>query len=180
MRTNLCTLFLLVALPCSFVNADTLNYTVTAAGAGEDLYQFTLSNTGSTGGTLSDLFVALPIDINDVLTSTIGTPAGWGDSNGGLLFFGPDGGPSTSFIEWTADFSGTHDVHIGTALTGFSFRTLQPINGPITFGLNGSTTLDTAVPGSSVPEPPTLLVLLFAIALLGFGRMLRPQAKGAK
>jgi len=101
MRTNLCTLFLLVTLPCSFVNADTLKHTVTPAGAGEDFYQFALSNTGTNGGTLSDLFLALPIDINDVLTSTIGTPAGWGDPIGGLLFFGPNGGPSTSFIEWT-------------------------------------------------------------------------------
>ncbi len=31
--------------------------------------------------------------------------------------------PSTSFIEWTADFSGTHDVAIESVLTGFS---LQP------------------------------------------------------
>ena len=172
MKTKLCILFLLLVLPCTLVKADTLKYTVTLAGAGEDFYQFTLSNTGGTGSTLSDLFLGLPVDISDVLTATIGTPAGWGNPNGGLLFFGPDGRPSTSFIEWTADFSGVDNVQIGIALTGFSFRTLQPINGPITFALNSSTSFDTAVPLASVPEPSPFVLLLFA-AVLGFGHVLR-------
>jgi hypothetical protein len=71
--------------------ADQLNYTVTTGiGAGRTLYQFTLTNTGDTGGTPFDLFLALPTDISNINTATIGTPAGCGDPSGGLLFFGPD------------------------------------------------------------------------------------------
>jgi hypothetical protein len=126
------------------------------------LYQLTLSNTGTTGGTLFDLFVSVPIDISDLNTATIGAPMGWGDPAGGLLFFGPDGSPSTSFIEWTADFSGADDVAVGRSLAGFSFTTLQPINGQIRFALNDATNFDTAVQGPTAPEPATLPMLLFA------------------
>jgi hypothetical protein len=168
MNSRICVLVLLAGLPCGLLKADDLTYSLTTGiGAGQSLYQFTLSNTGDTGGTDFDLFLALPTDLDNINTATIGTPVGWGDPAGGLLFFGPNVNPSTSFIEWTADFSGAHDLAIGRALTGFSFTTLQPINGPITFALNGSTTFETAVQPSSVPEPATLILLLTVVAGLG-------------
>ena len=161
MNIKLCTLILLAGLPCGLLRADTLNYTVTSGvGAGQALYQFTLSNSGTTGGPVFDLFLALPTDLANINTATIGTPIGWGDPAGGLLFFGPDVSPSTSFIEWTADFSGAHDVSIGGTLAGFSFTALQRINGPITFALNDSPTFATAAQATGAPEPATFVLLL--------------------
>jgi hypothetical protein len=166
MNTRFCILVLLAGLPCGLLKADRLDYTVTTGvGAGQALYQFTLSNSGTTGGALFDLFLALPTDVGNINTATIGTPVGWGDAAGGLLFFGPDVSPSTSFIEWTADFSGARDVAIGSTLTGFSFTALQRIDGPITFALNDSTTFTTAVQETGVPEPATFVMLLSAAAL---------------
>src|SRR5215472_6305687 len=174
MKTKFCILVSLAGLSSGLLMADQLNYTVTAGiGAGQTLYQFTLTNTGDTGGTLFDLFLALPIDISNINTATIGKPAGWGDPSGGLLFFGPDANPATSFIEWTADFSGAHDVPIGGTLSGFSFTTLQPITGPIRFALNDSTTFSTAVQGTSVPEPASFVLLLSAAAALGIRQRFR-------
>jgi len=168
MKMKFCILVSLAGLSSGLLMADQLNYTVTTGiGAGQTLYQFTLTNTGDTGGTLFDLFLALPTDISNINTATIGKPAGWGDPSGGLLFFGPNANPGTSFIEWTADFSGAHDVPIGEALAGFSFTTLQPITGPIRFALNDSTTFSTAVQGTSVPEPATFLLLVPVLATLG-------------
>ena len=101
------------------LSAGVLTYTVTP-NSGQFVYDFTLTNTGDTGGTLFDLFLSLPTDITNIDTTTIGTPVGWGDPTGGLLFFGPDAAPSTSFIEWAADFSGTYDLGIGNSLGGYS------------------------------------------------------------
>jgi hypothetical protein len=172
MNTKLYTLVLLAGL----MKADTLNYTVnTSPGAGQTLYQFTLTNSGDTGGSLFDLFLSLPTELSDINTAAIGTPVGWGDPAGGLLFFGPDVSPSTSFIEWTADFSGAHDVPIGGTLTGFSFTTLRPIEGTITFALNDSTTFAPAVRGPSAPEPATYLLLLPVAVVLGVRRRFRPN-----
>jgi hypothetical protein len=169
MNAKFCIVVLLAGLACGRAKADTLNYTVTSGvGAGQQLYQLTLSNSGTTGGTLFDLFVSVPIDISDLNTATIGAPAGWGDSTGGLLFFGADASPSTSFIEWTAAFSGADDVAIGGGLKGFSFATLQPIHGPIRFALNDSTTFNTAMQGTAAPEPATFVMLLCATAALAF------------
>src|SRR3954471_4303434 len=81
------------------LNAGVLYYNVTPGGGGFD-YQFTLTNDGATGGTIFDLFLSLPIDVSTIDTAAIGTPVGWGDGAGGLLFFGPDANPSTSFIDW--------------------------------------------------------------------------------
>ncbi|MBV9768658.1 MAG: hypothetical protein JOZ32_03730 [Bryobacterales bacterium] len=94
-------LSLLLILAASAVGAkvDNLTYTVTPS-AGDFIYDFTLTNTGATGGTLYDLFLDIPHDISDINTSTIGTPVGWGDPTGGLLFYGPNTGPGTAFIEW--------------------------------------------------------------------------------
>src|ERR1035437_6923933 len=132
-------LILVVALWASGpLNADVFTYTVTP-NAGEFLYEFTLSNTGATGGTLFDVFLSLQTDITNIDTTTIGTPNGWGDPSGGLLFFGPDVSPSTSFIQWSADFSGLYDVGIGNSLGGFSLLSSERIGQPITFALNGST-----------------------------------------
>src|SRR5450759_1427102 len=154
------------------LNAGVLTYTITPNG-GQSLYQFTLTNTGSTGGTLFDLFLSLPTDITNIDTTTIGTPVGWGDLSGGLLFFGPDGAPSTSFIEWAADSSGTYDIGIGDSLSGFSFTTTQAIGQPITYALNGSTDFSTAQEVSSVPEPATFVLLLSVIVALGTRRVFR-------
>ena len=143
-------LFLLLVCSPGFLRADIATYTVTP-NAGHFLYQFTLANTGDTGGTLFDLFLSLPTDITNIDTTTIGTPAGWGDTTCGLLFFGPDVTPSTSFIEWASDFSGLYDVTTGNSLPGFSFNSSLEIDQAITFALNGSSTFATAQAVSTVP-----------------------------
>lgn len=132
--------------------ADSLTYTVTPE-AGDFSYSFVLTNTGDTGGTLFDLFLSIPLDISDIDSSTIGTPVGWGDPTGGLLFFGSNVSPSTSFIEWADDPSGLYDVQIGDSLGGFSFTSTQEVTSSITFALNGSTASDLSVPLASIPEP---------------------------
>lgn len=171
MNMKICTLILLAGLPCGLLRADTLTYTATSGvGAGQALYQFTLSNSGTTGGPVFDLFLALPTDLANINTAAIGAPVGWGDPAGGLLFFGPDVSPSTSFIEWTADFSRAHDVPIGGTLAGFSFTALQRINGPITFALNDSPAFATAAQATGAPEPATFVLLLLAAAVLGIFR----------
>ena len=91
-------LLLLTIVGAMVAKADILAYTVTPSN-GQFSYNFTLTNTGTTGGTLYDLFLSIPLDISAIDTTTIGTPVGWGDPTGGLLFFGPDVNPSTSFIE---------------------------------------------------------------------------------
>jgi hypothetical protein len=159
------TLVPLIALSMgTLLKADTLTYTVTT-NSGQFNYDFALSNTGATGGTLFDLFLAIPTAIANINTSTIGKPVGWGDATGGLLFFGPDVSPSTSFIDWSADFSGTYDVGIGNSLSGFSFSSTQRISLPITFAVNGSTTFNTA--HQAIPEPATFGMIVFAIAGIG-------------
>src|ERR1041384_3057634 len=138
--TTMRKLMWIVVVACCLIgplNAGVLTYAVTPTG-GQFLYQFTLTNTGTTGGTLFDLFLSLSTDISNIDTATIGTPVGWGDPTGGLLFFGPDVSPSTSFIEW-ADGGPTFDLDIGNSLSGFSFSALQAVTAPITFALNGST-----------------------------------------
>lgn len=162
MRKLILTLLVTLGSICP-VNAGVLTYTITPTG-GQSLYHFTLTNTGDTGGTLFDLFLSLPTDITNIDTTTIGTPVGWGDPTGGLLFFGPDASPSTSFIQWSADFSGLYDVGIGNSLGGFSFLASERIGQPITFALNGTTDFATAQEVSSVPEPATFLLLLPVIA----------------
>ena len=138
---------------------------VTPTGGGLFSYDFTLENTGAAGGNFFDLFMSLPVDISNIDTATIGTPVGWGDLTGGLLFLGPDLNPLTSFIEWAADSSGIYDVGVGNSLGGFSFLSSVRIGGPITFALNGSTTFDTAQEVSGVPEPSTFESMLAAIAV---------------
>jgi hypothetical protein len=137
------------------VRADSVTYIVTPE-AGEYAYAFVLTNTGATGGTLFDLFLSIPLDVTDIDTSTIGTPVGWGDPTGGLLFYGPNVSPSASFIEWADDSSGLYDVGIHDSLSAFSFASSQQVAGPIGFALNGSITVDVATPISSVPEPSRL------------------------
>src|SRR5664280_1882406 len=148
------------------LSAGVLTYTITPTG-GQSLYQFTLTNTGDTGGTLFDLFLSLPTDIANIDTTRIGTPVGWGDPTGGLLFFGPDAAPSTSFIEWAADFSGTYDLGIGNSLSGFSFNSSQHVGGPLTFALNGSADFATAQDVTAAPEPSTFGLMTTVALLIG-------------
>jgi hypothetical protein len=163
--------FVFVMAPGLF--ADSTTYSVIPNGSEFD-YDFTLNNSGATGGTLFDLFLSLPIDISDIDTSTIGTPVGWGDPTGGLLFYGPNASPSTAFIEWSSDFSGLYDVQIGDSLSGFSFESSELITSPITFALNDSTSFDTAQPVSSVPEPVGLLALVgVSLLFAGVRQLLR-------
>jgi hypothetical protein len=167
-RRHMCKLILTLLVTLFSVgslSAGVLTYTITPNG-GQSLYQFTLTNTGDTGGTLFDLFLSLPTDITNIDTTTIGTPVGWGDPTGGLLFFGPDVAPSTSFIEWAADFSGTYDVGIGNSLGGFSLLSSERIGQPLTFALNGSTEFAAAQEVSSVPEPRTFAPLLLMLAVI--------------
>src|ERR1039458_603916 len=170
-RRHMCKLILTLLVTLFSVgslSAGVLTYTVTP-NSGQFVYDFTLTNTGDTGGTLFDLFLSLPTDITNIDTATIGTPVGWGDPTGGLLFFGPDTVGSTSFIEWASDASGTYDIGIGNSLGGFSFRSSVDVGQPITFALNGSTEFATAQEVSSVPEPTAFVLLLPVIAgLIGF------------
>ena len=154
------------------LNAGLLTYTITP-GSGQLVYDFTLTNTGDTGGTLFDLFLSLPTDIANIDTATIGTPVGWGDPTGGLLFFGPDVAPATSFIEWAADFSGLYDVGIGNSLGGFSFRSSVDVGRPITFALNGSTDFAAAQEVSGTPEPATFVLVLPVILVIGLRKRSR-------
>jgi hypothetical protein len=176
MKTTFRFVLLMGAAVCGVLRADNLTYTATvgAGGPGQTLYQFTLTNSGDTGGTLFDLFIALPTPLANINTAAIGTPAGWGDSSGGLLFFGPNNSPSTSFVEWIADFNGARDVPIGSSLSGFSFTTFQPITGLITFSLNDSTAFGTAVQaGQPAPEPGTSVMLVSAACAFGLLYLLR-------
>lgn len=166
MRTRLLALIALAAV--GNLKADTLSYTTTPNGSGMFLYQFTLTNSGSAGGTLFDLFLSVPLDISLIDTGTIGTPVGWGDSTGGLLFFGPDVNPSTSFIQWSADFSGLYDVDVSKSLSGFSILTSQQVSSPLTFALNGDTNFAPAQAVSGVPEPSTFVLLLPVLVALAF------------
>jgi hypothetical protein len=150
------------------LSADVLTYTITPS-SGVFVYDFTLTNTGDTGGTLFDLFLSLPTDIINIDTTTIGTPIGWGDPTGGLLIFGVDTSPTTSFIDWSADFSQLYDLGIGSSLGGFSFRSSVDVGQPITFALNGSTDFATAQEVSSVPEPGSFVLLVtMLLAVAGF------------
>jgi hypothetical protein len=152
------------------LQADTLTYTVTPNGSEFD-YNFTLTNTGTTGGSLFDLFLSMPTDIANIDTANIGTPTGWGDATGGLLFFGSDASPSTSFIQWSADFSGTYDVAIGTSRSGFLFSADELIGIPIRYALNGSIELATAQDVSQVvPEPESFGLMLLAVGVSGIQR----------
>jgi hypothetical protein len=162
-------MWILVVASCLIgpLNANDLTYTITPTG-GQFSYQFTLTNTGTTGGTLFDLFLSLATDISNIDTAAIGTPVGWGDPTGGVLFFGPDVSPSTSFIEWGADFSGLYDVAISSSLSGFSFTATQPVDVPITFALNGTTDFAPAQEVSGAPEPTTFILLLPLLAAMGW------------
>src|ERR1035438_7550100 len=80
-RRYMCKLMLTLLMAIGSIgslNAGLLTYTITP-GSGQFVYDFTLTNTGDTGGTLFDLFLALPTDIANIDTGTIGTPVGWGD-----------------------------------------------------------------------------------------------------
>lgn len=152
------TTVLLFLLACSLfccreARADSVTYTIEPTG-GRFLYSFTLTNTGDTGGGLFDLFLAIPTAIGNIDTAAIGAPPRWGDPAGGFLFFGPNTGPSNSFIEWAADFGA--ELPIGSSLGGFSFLSTVNIIEPIQFDLNGRNSFATAV---AVPEPATLILL---------------------
>jgi hypothetical protein len=127
------------------------------------------------------LFLSIPTDIANIDTTIIGTPVGWGDPAGGLLFFGPDVNPSTSFIEWSANAGGLVDVQIGSSLDGFSFMASQASVGPITFALDGSNTLGTAQEVTATPEPASFGLMLFMFAILFIKKTERPAvvASGA-
>lgn len=157
-------LSLLLAVGAGLATANTVSYTVTPEG-GQFLYEFSLQNSGASGGPIYDLFLLLPMDISNIDTATIGMPTGWGDATGGLLFFGPDVNPSTTFIQWAADFSGLYDLAVGESLTEFSFRSTIVATGPITFALNGSTELETAQETAAVPEPSTVGLVLIGLVL---------------
>jgi hypothetical protein len=159
------------------VNAAMLTYTIMST-SGQFVYNFTLSNTAVADGTLFDLFLSLATDITNIDTATIGAPVGWGDPTGGLLFFGPDVAPSTSFVEWAADFSGIYDLGFGNSLGGFSFLSSQRINEPLAFALNGTTDFATAHEVSSVPEPATFVLVLLVLVTVAPFRIRSRSAQG--
>jgi hypothetical protein len=166
-------LFILLSFASlGLLKADMLTY-ATSTQNGDFQYSFDLTNSGGAGGSLFDLFVHLPIDISNVDTAAIGSPPGWGGAGGGLLFFGPDVSPSTSFVEWASDFSGAFDLGVNNALSGFSISTLQLVPPPITFALNDSTVLQTAQPATAtaVPEPSEVTVLIALLVVVRARRL---------
>src|ERR1700693_5011878 len=170
---------LLAAVGFVAAKADTVTYTVTPEG-GEFSYSFLLMNTGDTGETLFDLFLSIPLDISAIDTSTIGTPVGWGDPTGGLLFFGPNVSAPTSFIEWSADASGFYDLGIGGALSGFSFITFENVESPLMFALNGSVDFSLAETASNVPEPSSMACLLVWLGSLGVWSLVKRKSKSKR
>ena len=172
-------LLTMIVVTVGAARADSVTYTVSAK-SGLFSYDFTLTNTGQTGGTLYDLFLSIPLDIDLIDTATIGTPVGWGDPTGGLLFFGPNGSPRSSFIEWADDASGLYDIGIGDSLAGFSFVSSKAVSGPIEFALNGSTTLGTAQPVSNVPESSTVPLFLACLGFLTIERWAATHRRNPK
>jgi hypothetical protein len=125
----------------------------------------------TTGGSLFDFFIRLPVQLGDIDTTAIDAPPGWGDSAGGQVFSGSDTSPATSFIEWAADFSGRFDLAIGDSLSGFSFASRQAVPPPIPFALDGSTAFQTAVQvPTEVPEPGMFAPLAMAVIFLRWSR----------
>lgn len=152
---HICLLSLLAAFLflCPNAQADTVTFTVQPTN-GQFLYSFTLTNTGTTGGGIFDLFLAIPTPIGNINTATIGAPPLWGDGSGGLIFFGQNTNPGNSFIDWAADFS--TELPIGSSLSGFSFRSSVNFSDPILFDVNGLNSFATA---AQVPEPATFMLL---------------------
>jgi len=159
---------LLLILRSAF--GDSVTYTVTPNGVQFD-YAFTLTNTGDTGGPVFDLFLSVLTDISNIDTSDLGTPIGWGDPAGGLVFYGPDVNPGTSFIEWSADGSGLYDLALGNLLSGFTFTSAQDFTNPILFATNGSSNFETAQQISSSPEPAASRMLLLFLVIMGLLRL---------
>jgi hypothetical protein len=173
-------ILVLLAAAGGLLRADIVTYSISESTSGFS-YQVTLANTGDTGGTLFDLFLSVPTGVSNIDTSAIGTPPGWGDALGGLLFFGPDVGPSASFIEWAADFSGSYDLGLGRDLSGFSFTATQPVGTPVMFALNGSTALAVAQSVTAVPEPATFITLsAFFLHCLNAAGLRRRRPSGAR
>lgn len=164
----------LLVLTAVCVRADVLTYSVTPSG-GQFAYEFTLANSGATGGTLFDLFLSLPTDITNIDTTSIGTPVGWGDVTGGLLFFGLNINPSTAFIQWAADVSGSYDVGIGNSLSGFSFVSSQSTIAPVMYALNSAGTFSLAQQTSAVPEPTNVVLLASVLGCMLFVRAKRKR-----
>src|SRR6266542_1765307 len=170
---NMRLLILLATMGTGLLRADALTYTVTPS-AGQFVYQFTLMNTGNTGGTLFDLFLSLPTAYTNIDAATIGVPVGWGDANGGFVASNFDTSPTTSFIQWDADFSGLYDVGSGSSLSVFSFVSSVDVGQPITFALNLTTDFATAQEVSSVPEPATWVLLVPFLVAVGLRVRFRP------
>ena len=173
-----CVLILMCLASGELLSGDSLSYTVTPGG-GLFSYNFTLHNTGASGGTLFDLFLSVATDISTIDASTIGTPIGWGDPAGGLVFDGPDVNPGTSFIEWSADGSGLYDLAISDFLSGFTFTSSQEPSAPVQFALNGSSTFDTAQQiSSSTPENTKLPMIVVVVGLMALAKLRQGPSPG--
>jgi hypothetical protein len=157
---------LLTIITTAQLRADAVTYTMSASN-GEFAYRFTLANTGATGGTLFDLFLRLPTGISNINTADIEKPQGWGDANGGLVFFGEDTNPATSFVEWAADASGLFDLPINGSLSGFSITLTGAVDMPIQFALNGSTNFEDAREVTTIPEASVFNLLLLMGTAIG-------------
>jgi hypothetical protein len=156
------------------LHADSLRYSISADASGL-LYQFQLANTGATGGTIFDLFLSFDTDIAAIDIGTIGTPVGWGDPAGGLVFAGPDVNPGTSFVEWAADGSGLYDLQIGGALSGFTITVPSIIGAPILYDLNELGSFSPAIEVADTPEPAGgwCVLVIAAYVLVRRDRLLR-------
>jgi hypothetical protein len=174
---NLRILVLLAGLSGGALHADLLTFTVTP-DAGMFRYEFTLTNTGDTGGPLNDLFLQVATPAVDVDDGSIGTPYGWGDAAGGFMFFGQDTGPENTFFEWSACGSDC-ELQIGSWMDGFSFSTYSHVDQPILYSLNGSADFFAAETDetAAVPEPGTVMLLLASLLAVGFRSWLRGKAR---
>jgi hypothetical protein len=166
MSLNITRLTILLAIiTTAQLRADAVTYTISESN-GEFSYGFTLTNTGAAGGTLFDLFLRLPTEISNINTAEIGKPIGWGDANGGLVFFGADTNSATSFVEWAAGSSGLFDLPIDDSLSGFSLALSVAVDMPIQFAVNGSTNFEDAREVTTIPEPSLFnLLVLMGVAI---------------
>ena len=151
--------------------ADTITFTVDNIGGNTWQYNYTVANTGSTGGDIEEFTIWFDLGLYENLSGP-GSPADWDP-----LLIQPDPGlPDDGFADWLAFGPGIAE---GDSLGGFSVMfdflgTGTPgdqffdIIDPFTFNVlfSGITELgDVVVP---VPEPTSTSLIALGLFLIAF------------
>lgn len=139
-----------------------IEYTVTSPGTNIWQYNYTINVSSSSPESVWLVDLIVPLDVHHVTV-----PANW------------DTIVAPGFVEW---FSTGHadDIMPGDMLSGFGYRTMQPLaHGNITFysmGSNINTGLPT--PGQSqgqtipvVPEPVTIVLFGMGLCIMSYHRL---------